>query len=70
MKHDRKSALNPTSYNTTHRMTKCLMTQLVRERESDFKHKPSGLCANAAEGTGEEMKNATGPQFKILKVTY
>lgn len=52
------------------RMTKCFMTQLVHEQESDFKQKPSGLCANAAEGKGVEMRNATGPQFKILKVTY
>lgn len=51
-------------------MTKCLMTQSVRELGSDFKRKPSGLFANAAQGTGGEMRNATGPQFKILKVTY
>lgn len=70
MRHGSKSALNPTSYNTTDGMTKCLMTQRVRERESDFKRKPFGLCANAAEGKGAEMRNVTGPQFKILKVTY
>lgn len=71
MRHDRKSALNPTSHNATGRMTKCLMTQLVREGESDFKRGPSGLCANTAEGKkGIEMRSAIGPQFKILKVTY
>lgn len=55
--------MNPKSYNTTDE-------DVVHEPESDFKRKPSGLRANRGEGRGVEMRNATGPQFKVLKVKY